>query len=147
MENVWTKIGILFLGFAILSVTAVAQDQDRKAIIEVIEGEHQAFLDRDFERFMSFVDKTETVLWGDGISLSLKGYTEVYNSFKAFIEKNPEPFERDFLKDLNISIAGEKAWVVMERRGKSGNLISKEQRILVKRNDGWKIAVMLAFGV
>ena len=146
MKNVWTKIGILLLGLFTLSATVVGQDQDRKAIIEVIEGEHQAFLDRDFERFMSFVDKTETVLWGDGISLSLKGYTEVSNSFKAFMKKNPEPFEQDFLGDFNISLAGNKAWVILERRGKSGNLISKEQRILVKRNGVWKIAVMLAFG-
>lgn len=143
MLNIWVNIKILLLALVAISTTAVGQESEKKAIIEVIEGEHQAWLDRDFERFISFVHKSENILWGDGISMALKGYTEVSTTFKKWLEKSPEQFKPEKLENYKVSTAGDRAWVSLERRDQSGNLISIEQRILVKIDGDWKIAVML----
>ena len=132
----------------LLSIHLLAQDTDKKAIIKVIEGEHLAHCSRDFEKYASYFDQNEKVLWGDGINYSCKGWEDVIALMKPWMEQNPKPQEASIFYNYQISVAGNKAWANFDKKNKGGtNPISKEQRILVKKNGEWKLVAMIFFPI
>lgn len=123
-----------------------AQDVEKQAIIDVIEGEHLAACAQDFETFSSFYDHGENVIWGNGVTYSFKGWTEVEKQVSQFMEQAPNPLEPSEFYNYQIWVAGDQAWVTFDKKNSGGSSpVSKEQRILVKKNGEWKLVVMLFF--
>ena len=110
---------LIFLFFGVS--TAIAQDSEKQRIIEVVEGEHLAYSARDFDKYMSFVNHSNNILWGDGINRAYKGIDEVRFAWKKFFEAYPNPIEPGVFYDYNISIAGDKAWANFYRKKKGAN--------------------------
>lgn len=142
------KTAIIFLFLLLPSISLLAQDSEKQAIIKVIEDGHFAACERDFEKYASYFDQNEKVLWGDGINYSCRGWDEVVALVKPHYEKYPNPLETAIFYNYQISIAGAKAWATFDKKKKGGSdPISKEQRILVKKNGEWKLVAMLFFPI
>ncbi|MDN3687014.1 nuclear transport factor 2 family protein [Cyclobacterium jeungdonense] len=132
--------------FAVSVLTARAQNAEKQAIIHVIEGEHLAACAKDFDTFSSFYDHSENVIWGNGVSLSFKGWTEVENQLRPLMEQMPNPLEPSVFYNYQIAVAGDQAWATFDKKNRGATTpISKEQRILVKKDGEWKLVVMLFF--
>ena len=140
------RLTFCFLFLLAGTLVTVAQDSEKQAIIEVIEGEHQAACALDFEKFGGYYDQSDKVFWGDGINYSLKGWDEVVAIVKPYFEQEPNPAEPAVFYNYQISIAGNKAWAAFDKKKRGGSApISKEQRILIKKNGEWKLVAMLFF--
>jgi|GEM_PF-2041892 len=130
----------------LLSISLLAQNNEKQAIIEVIEGEHVAAASKDFNKFAGYYDQNENVIWGNGITYSYKGWAEVGKTIKSLMEQDPEPMDPSVFYNYQISIAGNKAWATFDKKEKGGSHpISKEQRILIKKNGEWKLVTALFF--
>lgn len=123
-----------------------AQNAEKQAIIEVIESEHLAACAQDFETFSSFYDQNEKVIWGNGLTLSFKGWSEVANKVKQLMDQTPNPVEPSIFYNYQIAVARDRAWATFDKKNKGQSTpVSKEQRVLVKKNGEWKLVVMLFF--
>ena len=142
------KNTIFTLFLFLISIPLLAQEAEKKAIIKVIEGEHLAHCSRDFDKFASYYDQNENVIWGDGIRYSLKGWKEVEELLKPHYKENPSPEVPLVFYNYQISIADKKAWVTFDTKNKGGsNPVFKQQRILVKQKGEWKLVAMLFFPI
>ena len=72
-------------------------EKEKEAIINVIEGEAKAFIERDYDRVASMYVQDETNI-RMGASKMGYGYRvrweEIGSAFKKYIENNPEPDTR-----------------------------------------------------
>ena len=138
------KPGILFLFLLSYSVAIYAQDNEKTAIIKLMEEEHKYIQARDYQKFAACFYQSENFLWGNGLNLSQKGWGAFSKMVIDMIQKDPEPKEPMIYFNYDIWVAGDRAWVVFEKRPKgSDKAISKEQRTLIKVDGEWKIATLL----
>lgn len=142
------RINFLFLFFLISTLSVMAQDDEKAAIIKVIEDEHKYSSEWNLEKMAATFDQSESLLWGNGLSWSAKGWDPLSKLFKDHIANNPDPRELQEFYNYDITIAGNRAWVVFEKKDKGDSkAVSKELRILVKRGEEWKIAALLFMGI
>lgn len=127
----------------------------------LLEPSQPAFLDRflpanevfehhfsgmEVEAFSSFYDHNENVIWGNGLTYSFKGWKEVEKQIRPVMEQAPNPLEPSEFYNYQISVAGNQAWATFDKKNKGSNRpVSKEQRVLVKKDGEWKLIVMLFF--
>ena len=128
-------------------------EEEKKAIIAVIEEETAAFVDRDFDRLAAcyVMDETNIRLTASKSHYVYhKGWKELSASFKNYFENYPEPEKwMQGRKQYAIKVYPECAWVVFENEGflsagSSSRLTGKaaDVRFLEKHNGEWKIVYL-----
>ncbi|MEM9848482.1 MAG: nuclear transport factor 2 family protein [Bacteroidota bacterium] len=144
MKNILTPLFLLLFTFS-----AFTQSTEEKAIIQTIESEHKAFSERNLDEYLSFVHKSENILWGNGIDLSVRGYKNVVQTFTDYFKNNSKPTPPNIFSNYQITLnaAGDRAMVSFDSTSKDGKMVLKEQRILVKTDGSWKIAAMMVLRV
>jgi hypothetical protein len=128
-------------------------EEEKKAIIDVIEEETAAFVARDFDRLAATYIQDET-----NIRLTASksryiyhvGWEKLSSRFKNYFENNPEPEQwRQGRKKYRIKVYKECAWVVFENvgfhsKGSMSELTGKavDVRFLEKVDGEWKIVYL-----
>lgn len=136
------RLGFFFLFLLIGSLSVVAQNNEKAAIIKVIENEHRYFCERNYEKWAATFDQTENILWGNGINSSMKGWEAMDKTFKEFFANNPDPSEPSVRIEYDVTITEDRAWVACLQINEKGNE-GKRLTSLIKRDGEWKIAVLL----
>lgn len=145
-------VPFLFLLSVIIS-TAFAGD-DKKAIKEVIEKEHKAFVDKDIDAWSTYWVHEPYVsgLWVDANGYT---YTKSYDSLKAGVEKwangdneDETPREKEI---LDIHVSGDLATVFLKEydtwkfAGEERKFKLKSTYTLKKDDGNWKFISMATF--
>ena len=139
------NLGFIFLFLCVSAISGIAQESEKEAIIKLIEKEHLAMSKLDFETYASCFEHSERVLWGDGINYSWKGWEKMSHEVKSWME-GATPREPQIFYNYQIQIAKDKAWATFNKKWKNGDKpISKEQRILIKKDGEWKLVAMIFF--
>ena len=123
-------------------------EQEKEAIIAVMEGPTDAYLDKDFDRFAAAFVQDETLA---GLTANKSGYrynegwAEISSFFKEYVKNNPEPSTIKHEKtNYKIKVYKESAWAIFDESSfySDGEIRSKSigVRILEKVNGEWKIA-------
>ena len=146
--------------FSILAVSLIAGsvycqekidiEEEKKAIIAVIEEETDAFIDKDFDRFAATYVQDETTirLYASNHShLYTVGWEEWSSMIKEWIENYPEPIENTEVKsNFKIKVYKDCAWAVfdIEVYNSEGEFTGKSIGVnfLEKVNGEWKIAYL-----
>ena len=92
-------------------------EKEKEAIIAVIDGETEAFLELDFDRIASTYVQDETnirLTAGKNGYMYLTGWEEISSVFKEWLEGYSEPPENyEILKtDYEIKVYKESAWAI-----------------------------------
>lgn len=128
-------------------------DDDRDAIMRVIEEETAAYFDKDFERWASCWVQAPYVrrwMWfGQGGITVREGWDQQGPAMKQAMAVNPMPNSSAFSlrrENVNIRVGGEMAWVTFDQHAPTtGDAfdvpgLQNELRILEKHGGKWKIA-------
>lgn len=144
MKNIFTPLFLLLFTFS-----AFTQTTEEKAIIQTIESEHKAFSERNLDQYLTYVHKSENILWGNGLDLSVRGYENVVQTFTDYFKNDSKPTPPNIFSNYQITLnaAGDRAIASFDSTSKDGKVVFKEQRVLVKTDGGWKIAAMIVLRV
>jgi hypothetical protein len=133
-----------------------ALDEEKAAILEVIERQAAAFWAKDFERWSDtwvHAPYIRRLGWSEpaGVS-SVEGWEAIGARMKKSMEENPRPNltpAKLARERLNYRIYGNVAWVTFEQHGVSTGEtrfdmpgLSYETRILEKHDGRWKVAYL-----
>ncbi|MDW3646742.1 MAG: hypothetical protein R8P61_06760 [Bacteroidia bacterium] len=136
------------------SLPSVDYENEKAAILKVINEESAGFWDKDFDRYADCWVKGSHVRtmgwWEDGGVTVVEGWEERAQRTKAHMVASPEPnpTATDVIrKNMNIRIFNEVAWLTFDQYGEdTGDEsmdmpgLSRETRILEKVDGKWKIA-------
>jgi len=135
------------------------EEQEKKAIIESINAETAAFFKRNYDEVIKYFVHTDYAFhaWnnGDGTFSATVGWPAINDKYKNYIKDNPVPagssshpkVERRnmIFKFFNPNLA----FVTWDQYNSDSEMktyrLSKETRIMEKRDGLWKIANMTAF--
>jgi len=140
------------LGLILFSLTASAVD-DKEAIKKTIEGEHKAFIDKDFKSWSdywlheSYVSHTSINSFGVEMK---KTWDSISVYIKKYCESNEEAPDMKLADDYDIKVVGDMASADISKElefslwGVEG-LVGKFRTsyILKKVDDGWKIVSLM----
>ena len=135
------------------SDTPVDLDNEREAIMAVIDGESKGFWNKDFEQWSSYWAQEEYIRvrgwWKDGGIVTVDGWKENSAGTKTLMETNPEPnptASNVRRENINLRISGNMAWLTFDQYGEdTGDArmdmpgLSHESRVLEKIDGEWKI--------
>jgi len=136
------------------TLPAVDYENEKAAILEVINEESAGFWDKDFERYANCWVKGPHIRtmgwWEDGGVTVVEGWEERAKRTKAHMEASPEPnptATNVIRKNMNLRIFKDVAWLTFDQYGEdTGDEtmdmpgLSRETRILEKVDGKWKIA-------
>ena len=149
---IFSLLALMLIAGSICCQEKIDIEEEKKAIIAVIEEETDAFIDRDFDRLAATYVQDETNIRLQARKSNyryLVGWEELGSGFKEFFENNPEP-STDKAEKINfkIKVYKESAWAVNDevKYDDEGEVSSKliVVRFLEKVNGEWKI-VYLSF--
>ncbi len=164
-----TTVLILLLGFFTLAgfgknnaVSGLAdfdEEKEKKAIIESINAETEAFYKRDYEAVIKYFVHTDYTFhaWnnGDGTFSAKVGWPAINERYKNYIKDNPVPqgsSSHPKVEKRNIIFKffyADVAFVTWDQYNSDQEMknywLSKETRIMEKHGGIWKIANMTAF--
>lgn len=134
--------------FVCLGICAMAQNAEEEAMKKVIAKQFESSANRDFTGWASSFRQDSSLT---RVFISSNGYfpTFGWDSAKAAAERDwkvsPKPFKVDVKRsNFQITANGEIAWLEFDQVARyendTFNYASHEVRLLVKENDGWKIA-------
>jgi pyocin large subunit-like protein len=137
----------------VIDQTEVDFEKEKKAILEVIDGESTAFWNKDFDTYASYWAHESHVRtmgwWQDGGVTTVNGWDERAKRTKSHMEKSPEPnstANNVIRKNMNFRIFKDVAWLTFDQYGEdTGDQtmdmpgLSRETRILEKMDGEWKI--------
>lgn len=129
-------------------------EQEKAAILKVIEEESAAFWNKDFAAFAACWVHGPHVRtmgwWADGGVTVVEGWEERSRRTQAHMAASPEPnptANNVIRKNMNIRIFPDVAWLTFDQYGEdTGDEtmdmpgLSRETRILEKQDGRWKIA-------
>lgn len=141
------QLSILTIFLLFVGVSIQAQESEKATIIQVIESEHQAFADRDYDKWISHYDQSDNLLFGNATQYAAKGFEEMSEKAAAYYKANPAKETARIGYDYEVTIVKDRARVTFTQKGADGKDISKELRILVKKEGQWKITGMIFFAL
>lgn len=110
----------------------------------MIETQHKAFADRDYEAWASHQIQTEERIHiGDNVFIN--GWKEMSKAFSDYL-KNTPPAKAALLKNYQVWTSKDKAWVTLDAYNRdTGKQDSKEMYIIRKVNGQWKVQLFSGF--
>lgn len=122
-------------------------EQEKAAILEVINGETKAAFNRDYESWkekwvhQAYATKTY-INFSDSSMTETLGWEEINEFVRTYIEDHPEPAPIPTLvADIDVRLYGSGAWVSYEQNDAERGS-KRETRLMEKVNGQWKIAGM-----
>lgn len=127
------------------------EEEERKAILALIEKESTAFWDKDYDAWASCWVHSPYVRtmgwWARGGVTVVSGWEERGPRTKQHMEANPEPNPQNVRREnINMRIYHDAAWVTFDQYGSDTGEpdmdmpgLSRETRFLEKHNGQWKI--------
>lgn len=123
------------------------QNTENAAILETLNGETQAFFNKDYEGWKdrwvqeSFVTKSYMLMTDSSLSETL-GWAAIDAFGKTYIQEHPEPEPLPTLLDkIDVRLYKDGAWVSFEQEDPTRGL-KRETRLMEKVDGQWKIAGM-----
>ncbi|MET2985325.1 Cif family virulence factor [Aureibaculum conchae] len=141
----------IFILFAVLLFSCNPQktqpsEDTTEALKAVVEGETEAYMEKDYQKWASYWDHSSDVLRLDVANGSLsqtRGWDNNGGNLESFFKENPEPITSTFVNsnylifhDTNL------AWVAFDQTwtSQSGEKsLAKATITLVKKENDWKI--------
>lgn len=134
-----------------------ATDEDRDAVMQLIETESEAYLAKDYDKWAACWAHTPYVRrWVStsrrGVN-TWEGWERQGRPMKLYMEENPDPSNARYRREaVNVRVANGMAWATFDQHT-SGGLgpeidvpeLNNELRILEKQADGWKIVCICSF--
>lgn len=128
-----------------------ANQADKAAVVAVIRGETEAWLQRDFEALAShWVQSPQTRRMEYFATLGVRvdeGWDAISARLRKIVERFPEkqPFDgRVRWEKVNIVVGGDVAWMTFDQIGSdTGEDRKRQLRILHRVGGTWKIACMV----
>ena len=129
-------------------------EEEKKAIIKVIESESAAFWNKNYNEWSSYWVQESYIRtmgwWEAGGVTVVEGWNERAKRMKEHMEESPEPnptASNVNRVNINIRIFEDVAWLTFDQYGEdTGDTLmdmpglSRETRILEKHDGQWKIA-------
>jgi hypothetical protein len=122
-------------------------EQEKAAILEVINSETKAAFNRDYEGWQKkwihapYVTKTY-MQFPDSSMTETLGWNKIDEFVRTYIEEHPAPAPLPRLvNDIDVRLYGNGAWVSYEQNDAERGL-KRETRLMEKVNGQWKIAGM-----
>jgi hypothetical protein len=115
-------------------------EKEKEAIIAVIEKQHNAFLERDYDAIVStYIQDEQVIRYTANKSGYHYGVYDDVSPYKRIFEENPTPrsYTSQF-KNYNIKVYTECAWAAFDIHKSNGDH-SIEVRFLEKVDGEWKI--------
>lgn len=131
-------------------------EAEKKAIMEVIQAESEAFWDKDFERYSSHwvhADYIRTMGWWEAGGVTVvEGWEERGRRTKEHMDQSPlenETSTKVRRENINLRIYENVAWMTFDQYGvDTGDTLmdmpglSRETRIFEKEDGQWKIVYL-----
>ena len=134
----------LTLFLLLISIPIMAQDGEKQTIIKMIEAQHKAFSDRDFDAWASYQIQTEDFAFIGGQSIF--GWKAVSKAFRDYY-KTTQPTEPALFKNYETWISKDKAWVVLDAFNRqTGRQGGKEMYSIRKVDEQWKVITCMTLG-
>lgn len=127
--------------------TVADEDQEKAAILDVLNGETRAALSRDYEGWRDHWVHEPTVAKtyvnvADETGSETLGWAAVDDFVRTYIEEHPEPEPPPApLTDADVRIYGDGAWVTYEQQDADQGR-KRESRLMEKVDGEWRIAGM-----
>lgn len=132
---------------------AINYEEEKAAILKVIDGESEAFWNKDYEKFASYWVHEPYIRtmgwWQAGGVTVVSGWEERSARTKAHMEESPEAnatANNVRRENINLRIYQDVAWLTFDQYGEdTGDSLmdmpglSRETRILEKHNGEWRI--------
>jgi hypothetical protein len=126
-------------------------EADKAAILSVIRGETEAWLQRDFEALASYwVQSPQTRRMEAFASLGIRvdeGWDLIAARLRKIVERFPEKnaFEnRVRWENVNVNVGGNMAWVTYDQIGTdTGDDLKRVLKIMHRTDGGWKISCLV----
>ena len=132
------KLGFCFLVLLVGALAVVAQDSEKQAIIKMIEAQHTAFANRDYDAWASYQIQTEEFIFIGGSGVPNVGW----NYYKT-----AKPAEPALFKNYEIFIANDKAWAILDAFNRQTSHQHGKEMYSVRKVDGqWKVITCMTFG-
>lgn len=139
------KLGFCFLFLLTGMLAVVAQDSEKQAIIQMIEAQHKAFTDRNYDAWASYQVQTEESF--RSYNPPLIGWEEISKAFKDYY-KNASPTEPDLFKNYQVWVHKDKAWIIFDTfNRKTGNQKGKAMYSIRKVDGRWKVLTTMGFNM
>lgn len=127
-----------------LEAQELPDEQEQKAIRQVVDNETIYFYARDFKNWASCWSHQADVYFSatsrENYTIK-KGWEAVSDNMKLYFQNNPDPHHPPIERsNFAYHIQGNLAWVYYDNR--EGNSYGKQQRVLRKENGQWKIINM-----
>ena len=136
--------------------SAIDYEAEKKAIMEVIQAESEAFWDKDFDRYASHwvqEDYIRTMGWWEAGGVTVvEGWEERGRRTKEHMDQSPDENEtatKVRRENVNLRIYEDVAWMTFDQYGvDTGDTLmdmpglSRETRIFEKEDGQWKIVYL-----
>lgn len=129
------------------TATSNAFEQEKTAILNVLNEETKAAFNRDYEGWKTrwihsdYVTKTYMDFSNNSMTETL-GWKEIDDFVRIYIETHPEPEPIPTLvNDIEVRFFDNAAWISYEQNDAERGL-KRETRLMEKENGQWKIAGM-----
>lgn len=131
-------------------------EKEKAAIMQVLQGESEAFWNKDFEKYASYWVQEEHVRtvgwWAAGGITVVEGWKQRAERTKSHMAQSPEAnptATRVRRENINLRIFNDVAWMTFDQYGEdTGDTLmdmpgrSRETRIFEKVDGQWKIAYL-----
>ena len=136
--------------------SVIDYEAEKKAIMEVIQAESEAFWDKDFDRYASHwvqEDYIRTMGWWEAGGVTVvEGWEERGRRTKEHMDQSPDENEtatKVRRENVNLRIYEDVAWMTFDQYGvDTGDTLmdmpglSRETRIFEKEDGQWKIVYL-----
>jgi DNA-binding CsgD family transcriptional regulator len=131
--------------------------EDRQAIMQVIEAETTAYLNKNYEAWSRcWVHGPQIRHWGffgPGGIVVREGWEDHGERMRQFMAANPMPSVATIRREaINLNVGRDMAWVTYDQHASHGvgpeidvSEVNNETRVMVKDSGGWKIAYACTF--
>ena len=125
---------------------SLAPEDLRETLIAVVEGETNAYMEKDYQKWASYWDHSTDVL---RLDVSKEGFAQKRGwekngaKLESFFKENPEPITATFVNsnylifyDVNLAwVAFDQTWTSQSKE----KSVAKATITLVKKGNAWKI--------
>lgn len=128
-----------------------ASEEDRKAVMRVIEIEGAAYLAKDYDTWAAcWAHASYVKRWVSTTQRGVntwEGWERQGRPMKLYMEENPRPSTAQYRREaISVRVANDMAWATFDQYASGGSgpeidvpELNHELRILEKGADGWKI--------
>lgn len=118
----------------------------KETLKEIVEGETNAYMQKDYQKWASYWDHSEEVLRLDvsqGGFSQTRGWDKSGGNLESFFKENPEPITSTFENSNYLIFYDDNlAWVAFDQtwtNGAGDETVAKATITLVKKGGAWKI--------